>query len=63
MTDNANMKDEIFSLKKQLELAKGINLQYKYYCMNLLSELEKLKLVCAQYQLLILSQNQKIFKY
>ena len=29
--------------------------------MNLLSELEKLKLVCAQYQLLILSQNQKIF--
>ena len=42
MTDNANMKDEIFSLKKQLELAKGINLQYKYYCMNLLSELEKL---------------------
>ena len=60
MTDNANMKDEIFSLKKDIELAKGINLKYKYYCMNLLSEIEKLKLVCAQYQLLLLSQNQKL---
>jgi hypothetical protein len=59
MTENADMKDKIFSLKKELELAKGINLKYKYYCMNLLSELEKLKLVCAQYQLLLLSQNQK----
>ena len=59
MEENAKMKDEILSLKKDLELAKQINFKYKYYCTNLLSELEKLKLVCGQYQLMLLNQNQK----
>jgi hypothetical protein len=59
MEENAKMKDEILSLKKDLELAKQNNIKYKYYCNNLLSELEKLKLVCGQYQLMLLSQNQK----
>ena len=59
MEDNYDMKDEIFTLKKEIELAKAINLKYRNYCMNLFSEIEKLKLVCAQYQLMLLSQNQK----
>jgi hypothetical protein len=59
MEENYKMKDEIYSLKNDLELAKAINLKYKNYCMNLFSELEKLKLICGQYQLMLLSQNQK----
>ena len=59
MKENYDMKDKIFSLNKEIELAKAINLKYKNYCMNLFSEIEKLKLVCAQYQLMLLSQNQK----
>ena len=52
MEENAKMKDKIFSLKKDLELEKQNNF-------NLFSELQKLKLVCCQYQLMLLNQNQK----
>ena len=50
MEENAKMSDEIFSLKKNLE-------ETRFYCINLLSENNKLKLICGQYQLMLLSQN------